>query len=124
MIHPWLLCPVRFAESPDTKSDPVPCIIGIVFPIRNILKPNFWKVAFTAILLYVSGALWRAYVIRHISDTFPYGFPFQFYLAWGPCPPGDICFEFNWISLLWDVLIWYVLSAFVVHWFTARRIVT
>jgi hypothetical protein len=92
-----------------------------VFSLRNILSPNFRKVALTVILLWVSSALWRAYVIRRISDTFPHGFPFQFYLAWGPCPPGQACFEFNALSLVFDVILWYLISAFIVQWLRGRR---
>ena len=80
----------------------------------NFLKPTLWKVIATIGLLYASSILWRAYVISRISDTFPMGFPFQFYLGWGPCPPGDICSEFNGIYLLLDVLIWYAAGAWAV----------
>ena len=93
----------------------------IGFAMRSILKPNFWKIVLAVSLLYASSVLWRAYVIRRISDTFPLGFPFQFYLAWGPCPPGESCFEFNWLYLVFDVLIWYVISAFIVQWLKGQR---
>ena len=79
--------------------------------MMSFLKPNLWKIIFTMILFYGSSALWRMYVIRRISDTFPRGFPFQYYLGWGPCPPGEICFEFNWLYLVLDVIVWYVVSA-------------
>ena len=84
--------------------------------MRGILKPDFWKVALAMILFYASSALWRVYVVRRISDTLPHGFPFQFYLAWGPCPAGEICFQFNWLFLVFDISIWYIVSAFVVQW--------
>ena len=90
----------------------------------RLLKPNLWKIVLAVILLYISSALWRAYVIRRISDTFLHGFPFQFYVAWGPCPPGEICFEFNWLYLVLDLLIWYVISAFIVQWLRGRRSAT
>jgi hypothetical protein len=90
--------------------------------MRSFLKPNLWKILLTVILLYASSALWRAYVIRRISDTFPHGFPFQFYLAWGPCPPEEICFEFNWLFLVFDITIWYCVSAFIVQWIKNRRL--
>ena len=84
--------------------------------MMSFLKPNLWKIIFTLILFHGSSALWRMYVISRISDTFPRGFPFQYYLGWGPCPPGEICFEFNWLYLVLDVLIWYVVSAWSVGW--------
>lgn len=67
-----------------------------------------------AILFLTASTLWRAFVISRISDTFPHGFPFRFYTAWGPCPPGQSCSEFNGWFLLLDVLVWYAVSAFLV----------
>ena len=80
----------------------------------GFLKPTLWKLVLTAGLLYASSSVWRAYVISRISDTFPYGFPFQFYIGWGPCPPGQNCSEFNGLFLLLDILLWYIVSAFIV----------
>lgn len=80
----------------------------------GFLKPTLWKLLLTAGLLYASSFVWRAYVISRISDTFPHGFPFQFYVAWGPCPPGQNCSEFNGWFLLLDILLWYIVSAFIV----------
>ena len=80
----------------------------------NFLKPTLWKILFTLALLGVSSFLWRAFIISRISDTFPLGFPFQFYLAWGPCPPGQTCSEFNGLLLALDLVLWYALSAFLV----------
>jgi hypothetical protein len=56
------------------------------------------------------------YIVTTISDTFPWGFPLQFYLAWGPCPPGESCSESNPLYLLLDILIWYLIGAFTVQW--------
>jgi len=81
--------------------------------MQRILKPNLWKIVLTGILFFVSSVLWRAYVTSHISDTFPHGFPFQFYLGWGPCQRGEICYEFNGLFLIFDILIWYFVSAFI-----------
>lgn len=78
------------------------------------LKPTLWKIVLTGILFFVSSALWQLYTLTQISDTFPAGFPFNFYLAWGPCPPGQDCSEFNALFLIFDLLIWYVVSAFLV----------
>ena len=80
----------------------------------RILKPNFWKFVLAIALFYGSSMLWRIYVISRISDTFPHGFPFQFYLGWGPCRPGEICSEFNGLYLVLDLMIWYAVSAFIV----------
>lgn len=79
------------------------------------LKPNLWKILLAAVLFFATSYIWRMYTIFRVSDTFPWGFPFQYYLAWGPCPPGEICFEFNNLYLILDILIWYVVSALLVE---------
>ena len=89
--------------------------------MKRILKPNPWTIALTVGLFSLSSALWRAYVMARISDTFPRGFPFQYYLGWGPCPPGEVCFEFNWLYWILDVIIWYAVSAFVVDRIRTKR---
>lgn len=81
----------------------------------QFLRPNPWKIILAIILFLGSSALWAAIVPRFISDTFPKGFPFQFYLAWGPCPPGEVCSEFNGLYLILDLVIWYAVSALIVH---------
>ena len=83
--------------------------------MTGFLKPNLWKILLTLALLFVSSVLWRSYIITRISDTFPIGFPFQFYLSWGPCPPGQICSEFNTLFLFLDASIWYLISAAIVQ---------
>ena len=80
----------------------------------NFLKPNLWKIVLTFILFFVSSAIWQVYVLSHITDTFPAGFPFEFYIAWGPCPPGENCSEFNALYLILDLLLWYVISVLIV----------
>ena len=80
----------------------------------HFLKPTFGKIVLTFILLFVSSAIWRIYVTSHISDTFPVGFPFQFYMAWGPCPLEQNCSESNGLFLAFDLIIWYVAAAFLV----------
>jgi len=82
--------------------------------MMRILKPNPWKIGITLGLFSISSILWRAYAISRISDTFPLGFPFQFYLSWGPCQPGQNCSEANWLLLVFDAVIWYLVSAIVV----------
>jgi hypothetical protein len=85
------------------------------------LKPSIQKIISTLALLYISSALWRAYIISTISDTFPVGFPLHFFLAWGPCQAGQNCSEFNWLYLVLDVLFWYVVSAFVTDRIIRRK---
>lgn len=78
--------------------------------MRTLLRPTLLKIVLTLGLFALSSLLWRMYVTSTISDTFPWGFPFQFYLAWGPCPPGEICRESNLLFLILDLLCWYIVS--------------
>ena len=82
--------------------------------MKAILRPTLLKVLLALILFVASSYLWRMYVIATISDTFPWGFPLQFYMGWGPCPPGEVCREYNFFFLLLDLAFWYMVSAFVV----------
>ena len=80
----------------------------------NFLKADVWKIILALALLVISSFLWRMFIMSRISDTFPIGFPLQFYLAWGPCRAGEDCSEFNGVFLILDMIFWYVISAFVV----------
>jgi hypothetical protein len=48
------------------------------------------------------------------SDTFPWSFPLQFHMAWGPCPPGEDCSETKAFFFLVDILFWCTLNGFLV----------
>ncbi len=80
----------------------------------KFLRPSIAKILLTFTVLIISSMLWQMFIISRISDTFPMGFPFQFYLAWGPCQAGEICSEFNGVFLVLDLLFWYVVSAFAI----------
>jgi hypothetical protein len=82
--------------------------------LKTILRPSLVKIILTFALIVLSSYLWRLYVISTISDTFPWGFPLQFYLAWGPCPPGKICSESNIFYLIVDILFWYIVSGLLI----------
>lgn len=82
--------------------------------MKAILKPTLLKVVLTFSLLVLSSLLWRAYVISTISDMFPWGFPLQFYMAWGPCLPGESCSETNTLFLIFDLVFWYLVSGLLV----------
>ena len=85
--------------------------------MKSFLRLTPLKIILAFALFVVTSYLWRTYIISTISDTFPWGFPFQFYLAWGPCPPGEICSEFNGPYLMLDIISWYVVSAFIIRMF-------
>jgi len=82
-----------------------------------MLKPTFLKILISGILLIASGWAWGLLVQMRISDTFPFGFPFQFFLAWGPCQPGENCSEFNGLYLVLAIVIWYVVATWSVSRF-------
>ena len=82
--------------------------------MKEIFKPDPGKIALALLLLIASSILSRAFVLSRISDTFPLGFPAQFFISWGPCLPGQNCSEFNIVFLLLDVIIWYAISALAV----------
>jgi hypothetical protein len=83
--------------------------------MKTFLRPSPLKIILAFVLFFAASYLWRMYIISTISDTFPLGFPLQFYLAWGPCPPGESCSEFNRLWLILDFVIWYVVSAFIMR---------
>ncbi len=82
--------------------------------MKAILKPTLLKILVALLLFVLFSSLWRLYVISAISDTFPWGFPLQFYMAWGPCPPGEICSESNLFFMILDLAFWYVVGGFLV----------
>jgi hypothetical protein len=89
--------------------------------MKTLLRPSLSKIILTLTLFALFSYLWRAYILSTVSDTFPWGFPLQFYLAWGPCPPGEICSETNLFFLIVDLLFWYLVSGFLVSkTFSAR----
>lgn len=81
--------------------------------MNTFLKPSLLKIILALALFIAASYLWRVFIISTISDTFPWGFPLQFYLAWGPCPPGEVCSEFNGLYLILDIIVWYLVSAFI-----------
>ena len=77
----------------------------------KFLQPTPWKIALTFLLFFITSLLWRIFVTARIMDVSPFGFPFQFFVTWGPCPPGGNCSEFNGLFLTLDLLLWYAASA-------------
>ena len=81
--------------------------------MKSILKPSLLKIILTIALFLVASYLWQVFITSRITDIFPLGFPLPFYVAWGPCPPGESCSEFNGLWLALDIVIWYLVSAFI-----------
>jgi hypothetical protein len=89
--------------------------------MKSMLKPSLLKIVLAAILFALFSIAWSVVVPFVISDTFPLGFPFPIILAWGPCPPGENCSEFNMINLIVDAGIWYFIGAWLGSRLQKRR---
>lgn len=89
--------------------------------MKALLKPTFLKLILTFVFLVISSYFWRLYTISTISDTFPWGFPLQFYLAWGPCSPGEVCSAGNLFYFIIDILFWYLVAAFSILTLNKKR---
>jgi len=89
--------------------------------MKTILKPTLLKIALAIVLLALSSYLLRMYITSTISDTFPWGFPLRFYLAWEPCPPDEPCSESNFIFLLIDIVFWYMISGLLTSKFAGGK---
>ncbi len=59
--------------------------------------------------------------MSRISDTFPRGFPLQYYLGWGPCQPSEICYEYNSLYFFIDIVFWLLVSAFIAYRFQKTK---
>jgi hypothetical protein len=90
--------------------------------MKTFFRPSPLKIILAFVLFFVASYLWRMFIISTISDTFAWGFPLQFYLAWGPCPPGEICSEFNGLWLGVDLVIWYLVSALIIRPASTRKV--
>ena len=82
--------------------------------MKTLLRLSLSKIILTFALFGLSSYLWRIYITSAISDTFPWGFPLQFYLGWGRCPPGQMCSESNTFFFILDLVFWYIVSGFLV----------
>jgi hypothetical protein len=88
--------------------------------MKFFLKPTLLKAVITFGLFTVFSWLWRIYIMSTISDTFPLGFPMQFFFAWGPCQAGQNCSEFNGLYLILDLIFWYIIGAILVSRFQKK----
>ena len=79
--------------------------------MKTLLRPTVLKIILALFLFTAFSWLWRMYIRSTVSDTFPLGFPLQFFLAWGPCQAGQKCSEFNELYLTLDIVFWYIVGA-------------
>ena len=89
--------------------------------MKSFLKPSLLKIILTIVLFLVASYLWQVLITSRITDIFPLGFPLPFYMAWGPCQPDETCYEFNGLWLFLDIVIWYVVSAFIIFHASKRN---
>jgi hypothetical protein len=80
-----------------------------------VFKPTLLKGTVTLGLFIFFSWLWRVTLGARIMDASFYGTPFHFFSAWGPCPPGQTCSEFDGWGLVLDIFFWYVISAFALN---------
>ncbi len=82
---------------------------------ESFLFPTPKKIILAVVLFFIFG--WIVYptiITSLMTDWYPVGFPLTI-RARGFCPPTYVCVEFSWFSLIIDILVWYTLSALVVH---------
>ena len=84
--------------------------------MKTLLKPTVWKMTLTLAFLIIATLLWRGYAITIASDTFNLGFPFQFYIIWGPIPVFDL------LGFSLDLIFWYSISLFVIVMVEKRKL--
>ena len=89
--------------------------------MSTFLKPSVLKIMLTFGLFIAASYLWWILITSRITDVFPLGFPLPFYAAWGPCPPGETCSEFNELWLVVDIIVWYIVSAFIIDRVKKRK---
>jgi hypothetical protein len=86
-----------------------------LFSKDSFLFPTPEKVILTVVLFFLFGLMiWPIIITPLITDFNPVGFPLVI-RAEGLCPPTYVCIEFRWISLVIDVMVWYLFSAAVIH---------
>jgi hypothetical protein len=84
-----------------------------IFSKESFLIPSPSKFILAIALAYIFGWIIKPMTIL-VTDWYPVGFPFTVY-AEGFCLPSYICVEFRWIAFIINLVIWYILSAFIIH---------
>jgi TRAP-type C4-dicarboxylate transport system permease small subunit len=87
----------------------------------KFIKPMSVYIFLVLILLASSSFIWQMLVGRMLADTSFMGYPLHFYTAWGPCPPGAACTEFNLPYLILDIIFWLIVSAILIELYKWRR---
>lgn len=84
----------------------------------GFLKSLLQNAALALALFATASLLWS--LVDLSFDSSAMGFPFSFYVRWGPCPHGLNCATFYNLYLILDLIIWYIISEFVLSRFQKR----
>jgi hypothetical protein len=84
-----------------------------LFSKVSFLSPALGKIVLDIVLFYIFGWIIKPMTIFG-TDWYPVGFPFTVY-AEGFCLPDYVCVEFRWIAFIVNLIIWYMVSAFIIH---------
>ncbi len=89
--------------------------------MKNFLRSSLIYLILGVVLLFASSFIWQMLVGRLLVDTSFMGYPLHFYTAWGPCPPGQACAEFNFPYLILDLVFWLIVGAILVELYKWRQ---
>lgn len=78
------------------------------------LKPNLWNLLLTPVFFWLTSSVWSFLKGMFVMDASFFGFPLNYFTAWGPCQVGADCSETNNLNFFLDIVIWYVASAVLV----------
>ena len=88
--------------------------------MKTLFKPSLLKIVVAFVLFIVFSWLWQSTFGLVIMDASYYGFPWHYFVAWGPCQAGKNCSEFNGLYLALDVILWYIVGAILVSRFRKK----
>jgi len=79
---------------------------------KQFLKPVLSKYILTLVFIVATYYIYSTFWI--IPDRTVFGFPFYFKIVSGPCPTLNGCTSYNWVALIFDIIIWYFISSLVI----------
>ena len=88
--------------------------------MKALLKPSLTKILLALGLFIVASFLWKYTFGLVIMDVNYFGWPLHYLTTWGPCRAGENCSEFNGMYLVFDLLFWYMIGAWIVNRFSKK----
>jgi hypothetical protein len=82
--------------------------------IKHFLKPDWRKIVIFVVLFI---AIFLIGYYKYLTlDSWTFGIPFEFSSGYGPCPYPNVieCNKNNFIFLVLDIIIWYILSCLII----------